>query len=205
MVSKKAQQRSRRRRVANVFGAIGYFWLTLGWLFAAILFVPALITAVDPLIESQPRTEPVITVNTEPAGEVGSAALVVFAIILTVAMIGLTFTFMLKLPAAVARGGKTAVAKSSAALTTGVIKAAHARNTKRRRLQLTPRIAVFVKLAALLLPIGAAALSAALPAPALDPAIAVYLVTCLAVLALGAFVVQYSLAHLLKVKPVELW
>lgn len=190
-----------RARFANTFGALGYVVAVFQWVLALALFVPLLEQA-DFLWPQQP---PVVEVPVAPIPTEPSILTFIGVAVLVIIMLALTVYIMVKLPSAIARTSRKVVHKGSDTVSSALLRVTKKPDTKKARERLAPRVIVFLKLAAVCLPVGLALASRYIPGQTADEAMVLFMASLLSNIAILLFMIQYFSAKVLTVKPADIW
>ncbi len=191
-----------KKIAVNLFGAIGYFFCSLQWFWATALYLSVIQNFVV-FISPEPSkkvniSSPAVYLNPNPL----TTALSVIILIIVVMF---TLYITLKLPSTLAKTSKNIVHETAEKIAPITLKLQHKKDTKKMRLQLTPRIILIMKILLILVPILLAFMSQFIQKQSIDFFIAMYVSLGLACLSLIFFAIQYSLARFLPVKYQELW
>lgn len=190
---------SKRQLIVNTLGTFGYMSLILQWLWVSVLFLPSLFensTVKNFLIPPSNAPEaPVIEFHSPPL------LAIILAVIVTTAVLIITVMVLIRLPATISETGKKATLKSAEAIIP--VLTHHRTLPAHKKRQLTIQTIRLIKFVFTLLPFLLLLLTAYVPTSLPDEI--VMLVG--AFLALGTllwFSLEYTVARILKVKPIKL-
>ena len=193
-----------KHRLANLFGAAGYFFAILLWGFCAIAYLPSILEL--PYFTEKaavPAPQPIVdvpTVNLE-----GNVLAFIFIAITVIVMLGLTFFFVASVPIALVKGSRKTLRRSAQIATDAAIKATHKKPTEKLRRQLQPRVLLAVKGVVLILGVAAGFGLFGLSDLEFPALLGVYVATFFACVAAIFFVLQFALARWLRVPLNLLW
>ncbi len=182
-------------RIANSFGALGYIFVIFQWMFSIMIyfqFIKLLLPSNDTPRYIENST---VATNSEP-----SLLMIIFIAFVVVFAVILTIYYFVKLPSMLARTGKKAVNKTAKSAVPFVLKIQHKKDTKKNRMQLTPKLIVILKLVIITLPMIFIFISQfyAIDILAYDMRVSVGL--WLLDFSLAMFFLQYVFARLFSVK-----
>lgn len=197
---KQAEQSNIKRSIVNSIGSIGYIFCSLQWFWAVMLYFS--------LIQSIPLT-PTGTERVEPfhgptVTLPGSIETIVIAIVVSV-MIIVTIYILIKIPVSIAKTGNAIVHKAAETMVPVVARAQHKKPTKKFRIRMTPKLILVIKALLVTIPMILAVVSGLLEKQSIDYSIAIIIGGGLACLSVVGFLLQYSLAYVLRIKPLDLW
>jgi hypothetical protein len=196
------KQKPLKHRVANAFGALGYFFCFLQWFWAVMLYLSVIQSAT--LFISSTADQPVEQTPPTALALPGWAEAIVVGIVIVI-MLALTVYALIKIPASIAKTGSKVLRKTTTTVTPLVIKVQHQPNTKKTRAKITARLILAIKLLLVIIPLSATALSGLLEKQSIDYAIAIVLGCVLASGGVLFFSIQYALARLLRIKLSAIW
>jgi len=125
-------------------------------------------------------------------------------IIVIVLMIAITIYAFIKIPTTLIKASDKAIHKTAQITTPTVMKTLHQKNTSKNRLVFSTRLILVAKLLLILIPVIAAAISDTIIKQSLDHAVAMAVAYTLAGISVLFFILQYSLAYLLRVNSSQL-
>lgn len=202
----KATKATKAARAVNFIGSLGYISVVIQWVVSISLLLPFILT-LDFLNTPDKPAAPAPVPLPDAQSTANEPSLITFIGIaaLVAIIIGLTIYIMAKMPVVLAKTSKKAAHSSSDVLTKAVLRISNQKDTKKIRERLAPRILLWVKLAAIILPVGLALLSLIQDNPIASGHVAVYTAALLADISLFFFVAQYGLAKAWKVSEKEIW
>lgn len=174
---------------------MGYFTCLLLWAWTAVLYMPIILSNEQVKefllpVPAKEATAPTVTAAPSPAT-------LIFALIITIAVIGVTVFVLLRVPVAIAKTGKTITTKAADSAVPLITRGKPLPVKEKRRL--TVRLVKYIKLLLVLLPVIALCLSVSVQfALAFD--LVILVASLLAAVALFWFSLQYVSARLLRVK-----
>ena len=192
------ERTQKRLVIANTFGSFGYISVLFQWLWTfLILAYPLLSSRPDFLFF--PPSEPTFTHNMTPAP--ASPFLVVIAIAATIAILGITIVAVVRLPKNVGKKGATLTRNATAAVLPAITH--HKKLTKKKRVRLSYRIMLTIKLLLVTLPLVALLFGQSLEkiAPEVVWAMAFFCAAC----SISYFLVQQLLARFMRINSEKLW
>ncbi|MDN5274584.1 MAG: rane protein of unknown function [Candidatus Saccharibacteria bacterium] len=200
---KQETKRSVKKGIANTFGSFGYLFGFLQWIWAAALYL-SVIQSVTSLISSSDSSHyverPVGLSLTLP----GPLGVIVLTVVVAAALAITVYAFFV-LPRSIVKTSNKIVYKTAESMTPIVIKAQHKHDTKRNRIKITSRLVIVLKALLILVPLTLTVMSRLLQEQPIDYSIALTVGCGLACFSMVAFVVQYFVAMLLRVKISDLW
>ncbi len=181
---------------ANVFGTLGYLSLVMQWTWGLVIFAYPLITDPNSFIMKRDTdyTPPTITIPASPILAVVLAAISLAVLVFTVVTI-------IRLPKAVGKTGAKITHTASNLIVPAIVH--HQPISKKRRLKLSFRIVLALKLLLLTLPVASLTL-----APTLEvlPHNAMLVVGALgALITLADFILQYAIATIARIPRSAIW
>jgi hypothetical protein len=196
----ETKKRNLKLGLANFFGTLGYFFCSMQWLWAILLYFSLINSAVlfiSPNADKPvpiPTPPPTTTVpNTSPLFLLVAAAIVIF-------MVALTIYAIYKMPSTLAKTSQKAVNVASGNVAHSVLQVQHVKDTQKARKKITPTIIVVLKATLIIIPIVLALASKLLDKQIIDYPVAIFVCLWLAAFSLVAFVLQYLFAKLFTVK-----
>lgn len=199
---KQKPKRDLKKNLANAFGSLGYFFSTLLWFWAVMLYFSLIQSAT--LVVAPDANEPVQQSSSFTFAAPGPFEIALLVAIVIV-MIAITIYALVKIPMNIAKGSNKVVHRATEAVVPVIIKSQHQKDTKATRTRITAKVIVALKLFLILLPVGLTAGSALLEKPSIDYTIAMIIGCSLAAIGAFFFASQYLWAKLLRVKVADLW
>ncbi|MGB4768571.1 MAG: hypothetical protein WBP22_04905 [Candidatus Saccharimonas sp.] len=192
------ERTQKRLVIANTFGSFGYISVLFQWLWTfLILAYPLLSSRPDFLF--LPSSEPTFTHDTTPAP--ASPFLVIIAIAATIAILGVTVVAVARLPKNVGKKGATLTRNTTAAVLPAITH--HKKLTKKKRVQLSYRIVLVIKLLLVTLPL--VALLFGQPLEKITPEVVWAMAFFCAACSISYFLVQHLLARFMRISNEKLW
>lgn len=195
-------ERTIKRTLSNVFGALGYLFGALQWFWAVMLYF----SVVQPFI---------LFISSRDSGQASQVPSFTFTlpgpvqvaiiIIVVVVMIALTIYMLIKIPMNIVKTSNKAVHRTTATMVPMVIKAQHKKDTPKVRVKMAAKLIIWAKAAVITVPVVLTVASGLLGKQSIDYSIAVIIGCGLACFSVVFFAVQYAVAGLLRVKISELW
>lgn len=143
----------KRLFVVNIFGGLFYLFCLMQWLWAALPYLPQLISLSTKL---QPSTEqPHVVARTAAAGPPSVLVIVLASIVVTIILV-VTIYALVKLPSAIGKTGEK-ITKGASNYLIPVV-SHHVKLTPKKRRALTTRVIIDIKLAICILPVVVVAL-----------------------------------------------
>ncbi len=185
------------QKVANFFGAFGYLFLVMEWMWAGVIVAYPLITTgkLEWLVpaHSTPTTS-------TPIMEIDPTLGMIIGVVVTILCIALTVYALYTLPQSVAKTGSRAAHNVAKAIVPAVI---HKPIHKKRIKLLTFQVVNALKGVAIAVPAVACLVTPEFSALSKD--ISLIIVCSLAALALINFTVQITIAHATKLDLAKIW
>jgi hypothetical protein len=193
-------QPSKKHTLVNGLGGLFYAFTLLQWLWAALPYLPGLISFATKLQPDTSAPTPVVvhTASTQPP----SILMVLLASVIVVGMLAMTAYVLIKLPITIGKTGEK-LTKGASHYIVPVI-SHHTKLTPKKRLQLTTRTVLIVKFALCVTPAVIVVLSFNITSGIsynITLIVAAFLAT-IALLLLGS---QLLLARLLKIPIKDSW
>ncbi len=198
----KKDNKNLKRRLTNFFGAVGYFVCSLQWAWMLMLNF-SLIKAVVSYLSQNSNTEsgrPLAGFDLE-----SNLIFIILAAVVVVMIVSLAIYNLITMPAVIAKTGKAAVQQTAKSLAPVVIKAGHIKDTKKRRLVLTSRLVLTLKVFLITVPFAFSYTSKFLQEQFVDYYAAMYVSVLLLCFSLICFTIQYVLGRVLSVEARHLW
>lgn len=190
-------------KIANLFGAFGYLFCSLQWLWAVLLYF-SLINSLFLVLKSNNATE-IVDKTPAIASPSSDISLIIFSAIIIVVMLALTIYVIIKMPSVIVKTSKKVVNETAENITPIILKVQHKKDTKKRHLKLSSRLVLIIKIVLLAAPLLLSLLSQFLDNQMVDYSVAVFISLWLAGFVLISFCIQYLLAKLLNISQKELW
>jgi hypothetical protein len=195
-------KRNTKRNVANFFGAFGYLFCFLQWLWVVLLYfsvIQSVILLVTPSADShvEQTSAPIITLPS-------SLSMVILAVTVAV-MIAVTVYAFIKIPTSIVKTGNKVVHKTAETMTPLVVKAQHKKDTKKFRDKITAELILIIKLLLIVIPVALTVGSVLLAEQSVNYSIALIIGATFACFSVIFFAVQYALAGMLHVKLKDLF
>jgi hypothetical protein len=182
-----------KKNFVNIFGAFGYFFSSMQWIWAVMLnfsLIKLLVLFISPNIDN--------TV-TKPSSVVDLGSSPLFMIIagtITIAMIVLTVYVLVKMPSIVVKTSKKVVRETADNVAPIVLRAQHKKDTKKNLIKLTPRIILLLKILLIIIPFLLTFTVQSMENQMIDYLTAAYVSLWLACISGAFFAFQYTLAKL---------
>jgi len=198
---KQKEKTNIKKSTVNFVGSIGYLFcfLQLFWVVMLYFSVIQSIPLAPPETDKQIEQFPGFTLTLPDPIEATIVGIVV------VVMIVLTLYILVKIPMSIAKTSNAVVHSAAEAMTPVVIKAQHKKDIKKFRVKITTRLILAIKVLLVIVPIVLTAASGLLEQQSIDYSIAMIIGGGLACLSAAIFIVQYMMASILRVKPLDLW
>jgi hypothetical protein len=191
-----------KKKLANFFGGVGYFFCLLQWFWVVILYF-SIIEKVALFFST--NNEKTVT-KTIPAVEIGpNLSFTIIAVTITVFMILLTLYVIYKIPSTIVKTGKKIVHGTAETVTPMVLRYQHKKDSKRNHIKLSVRMIIAIKIFLIIAPLILSMMSKYIEKQSFSFAISMYISFWLAVFCALAFIIQYILSSLLAVKRQDLW
>lgn len=190
-----------KRRIANAFGSIGYFFSFFAWFWALMLYfslLKATVTLVAPNADVPVVETPQVTVALPGWLEM------TIVIAVTVIMLIVTLYALIKLPSKIAKVSSDVVHKTTATAAPIIIKSQHKKDTPKNRMRLTPMLILALKIVIVIIPLVASLASKLLDKQSIDYTIAIIIAYGIAGLSVLFFAIQYSLASAFRIKITDI-
>ena len=200
---KQKTKNTLKKNVSNFFGSVGYLACLLQWFWAVMLYF-SVVQSTTSFVAPSTKGE-----------QFGQGADMTIAlpdplkwgilVVVTSVMIAVTVYALIKMPMSLVKNSNKAVRKTAESVAPVVIRAQHKKVTEKSRKKMTALLIAIVKLFLVGVPVVLAAASGLLHTQYVDYSIATTVAYGLAALSIGAFVLQYGLARMLRVAVKELW
>lgn len=190
------------RKIANSLGAIGYFFISLQWLWALLLY-SSLITGLAKIMNTETATQ-----TAQPSSGIdltASVPMIIITAVITFVMVALTLYILIKIPSTLIKSSKKVVQTAAEGAVPLILQAQNKKVTKRSRLKLTPFLIVIMKYILIFFPVILAFTSQFIEKPTFDFFISMYIGVLLACFSLLFFVFQYLVAEVMSVKKQDIW
>ncbi len=204
----KKQKANLKKKIVNFFGAFGYLFCSLQWLFAVLLyssFIQSLALFLTPENNNEVVEPPEITPVISNIGSTPSPIQLIITAVIMVSVISLTIYILIKLPSTIIKTGKKIVHETAEFATPILIKAQNKKETKKFHLKLSSRLVLTMKTTLVFIPIILTYLSQFIEKQVLDYRVAIYVSVSIAVISVILFTLQYIFSYLLKIKKQDLW
>lgn len=185
-----------KKGVTNFFGAIGYLFCFLQWLWAILLYF-SVIQSVSLFFTPKASHQ---ALQAPATSGTPSIFLIIFGIIVVIAVLAFTIYIFVKLPSTISKTGKKIVHKTADTVAPMVIKVQKKPDTKKFRIQLTAKLVLIIKIALIAIPLILAYTSRFIDKQVFDYRIAFWAELILAAVSFVFFAFQYLLAWLMHVK-----
>lgn len=180
--------------IANFFGAMGYLFCGLQWIWTALLYF-SVIKSTAIFFSTNPDAP-----TQQPIAQIApNSATIIIGGIVTIIMIIITIYIFVKIPSTISRASKKVVESSASATAPLIIKSQHKKLTPKSRMVMTAKMITILKIVMIILPITLAAASQLIIDPAFTMQISMAVSIILGALAALHFVAQYLLNRLAKV------
>ncbi len=198
----KKDTNNRKRKFANFFGAIGYFVCSLQWAWMLLLSFSLIKAVVSFLGQNSESTSarPLASFDLE-----SNLIFIIIAAVIVVLTVSLAIYNLVAMPAAIVKTGKAAVQETAKSVVPIIIKAGHIKDTKKRRLVLTSRLVLILKMFLIAVPFAGSATSKFLQEQFVDYYAAMYVSVLLLCISLICFMLQYVFGRILSVETRSLW
>lgn len=198
---KRTLERTVKINSINAFGAVGYLFCFLQWLWTVLLYFSVIQPAISHLApEANEKTYDVPNFSVALPGPIETIIIVVVVAV----MVAVTVYVLVKLPMNIVKTSSKVAYKATATAVPVTIKVQHKKDTKKNRIALTPKVLVVVKLCLLIIPVALTVGSMLLEKLPIDYSIAVVVGGGLASTTGLFFIAQYLLALALHIKLSEL-
>jgi hypothetical protein len=188
-------------KVANAFGALGYFLCLLQWFWATILYLSIIQTAAT---ITAPGADHQTTQYPTPEITLSEPVLWAIVGIITILMIAVTIYAFIKVPSGAVKVSSKAVHWTAETVAPAAIKAQHKKDTKTHRMKITPQIVLIFKTILIAVPVGLTFASLFLKEQQVSYAVAISIGIGLAILTTFSFSIQYALLRLFRLRANEL-
>jgi len=189
--------------MANSFGAVGYLFSSIQWLWVILLYSSLIIWLAKYLSPANTNqiSKPVGTANSLSS----SVPMIIITAVVTFIMIVLTLYIIIKIPSTLVKASKRVVQGAAEGATPIVLQAQNKKETKRNLIKLTPVIIFIMKLILIIIPVILAFTSQFIEKQVFNFFISMYVAVLLACFSLLFFVFQYLAAGLMSVKKQDIW
>lgn len=198
-----------RKWIVNAFGTLGYVAVVFGWLWTIILYLNFLkdfLVSVAPEVKQKIDEAPIV-VPTDAQLVVGEGSLIgiIFAVVVTIAVVILTLYVLIKAPSVAIRTSQKIVHDTAEYVAPVVLKTQHITPTEPAVKKVTRSIMVIVKLAAVCIPAVLSCVASFVERPVIDSAVGAYGGLLLGAVACIFFGLQYLMAKVLSVHRSDIW
>lgn len=191
-----------KRNVVNFFGAFGYIFCSLQWLWASALNF-SLIMAFVSFISPNPSNH--VVKSTESLSLVSNPLVIIISIAITIIMALITMYIIFKIPSTIVKTTKKALHNTAENVTPLVLRIQHKKDTKKNHISLTPRIILILKIILITAPLILSFTSKFAGKQMFDFYITMFISLWLACASIVFFAFQYILAVILSTKRHDLW
>jgi len=191
-----------KRKLANFFGGLGYFFVAFQWLLAVLVysnFIKSLLSAFTPVVTKPVSTTPIV-INLA-----SNTPLMIVGVVITLAVVVLSIYIFVKIPTTIVKTTKNVVHEVAETTAPVVLHVQHVHDTKPSRRKIILRITVIIKALIIIAPLVLSFCSQFTAHQTFDFFLTMYMSLWLAGLATVSFVLQYALAGLLAVKRQDIW
>ncbi|MCX6728495.1 MAG: hypothetical protein NTV39_01880 [Candidatus Saccharibacteria bacterium] len=198
----KKQKNNLKKKIANLLGAFGYFFVSLQWLWVVLLY-SSLIIGLAKMMKTDTVTQTAQpTVNIDLTS---SVPMIIMTAVITFVMVALTLYILIKIPSTLIKSSKKVVRTAAEGAAPLVLQVQNKKVTTRSRLKLTPFLIIIMKLILIFLPLILAFASQFIEKQIFDFFISIYIGVLLACFSLLFFVFQYMIAEIMLVKRQDIW
>ena len=186
----------------NFFGGFGYFFCSLQWFWAVILyfsFLKEVGLTISTSSDSQ-IVKPAVVVDSGP-----NVLAIIIMVVITIIMTALTIYIIIKIPSIIVKTSKKFVHQTAENVTPLVLQIQHKKDTNRIHIKLSAQLIIVMKVLLIIIPLIMSYLSQFIDNTFFDFNISMYVSLWLACFCLVFFVFQYALAGLLAIKRQDLW
>ena len=189
-----------KQALANFFGGLGYFVTSFAWLWVFVVYSNYILDFLNNITPEQETTTKVVEQASIGASADSGVILPILAALITIAIIVLTIFVIIKIPSTIVKTSKKVVYETAENVAPLVLKVQKKPDTKRRRVKLTKKIVMILKVLFIFLPLIAVILYKFVPSQELQFSIAIIVSVILNILGIIAFVAQYLLTYIFKLK-----
>ncbi|HUC96812.1 MAG TPA: hypothetical protein VMR16_04080 [Candidatus Saccharimonadales bacterium] len=185
-----------------MFGAFGYFFCSLLWFWAVILYfsvIKAFALFFSPTVNNN-VTKSATAISPGP----GLLPIIVVFIV-TAIMVLVTLYVIIKMPSTLAKVSKKIVHEAADGITPLVLRVQHKKDIKKNHIKLTSGLVIIMKIVLIFTPVVLTFASKFLEQQIFNFYIALYISLWLAGCSAIFFIFQYLFANLLSVKMKDLW
>jgi len=191
-----------KKNVVNFFGAFGYIFCSLQWLWTAALNF-SLIMAFVTLISPSPSNH--VVKSTESLSSGSNPLVIIISIAVTITMALITMYIIIKIPSTIVKTTKKALHNTAENVTPLVLRIQHKKDTKKNHISLTPRLVLIFKIILITAPLILSFTSKFVDKQIFDFYIAMFISLWLACASIAFFAFQYFLTVTLSIKRQDLW
>ena len=202
----KRKKPSFKENFVNFFGSLGYFTIFLQIFVALIAYFQWLRFAMDIVAPPQP-TQPTPTPDPTQGEGVAmepSIFVMVFAVVMALVCLGIVVYIIIRVPIAVSRVSSKVTRTTAERAAPVVLRAKKQRITKKKRLQLSYRLVLSIKLAVVLLLLFKVYVSQFLVEPLVPFSFILTISAVLAGLSIVFFTLQYGLGYFMNVEKQQI-
>jgi hypothetical protein len=193
---------SLKRKTANFFGEVGYFFISIQWLWAVVLY-SNLITALAKIMSQ--GTDKNVVKPTAPFDLSQNLPMTIITVVITLVMVVLTIYILIKIPSILIKTSKKVAHSAAENATPLVLKFQNKKDTKKNHIKLTPSLIIVMKILLTFIPVILAYFSQFTEKQILNFYVAIYVSVLLACFSLLFFVFQYLAASLLSIKKEDVF
>jgi len=191
-----------KKNVVNFFGAFGYIFCSLQWLWATALNF-SLIMAFVSFISPNPSNH--VVKSTESLSLGSNPLVVIISIVITIITALITMYIIFKIPSTIVNTAKKALHNTAENVTPLVLRIQHKKDTKKNHISLTPRIILILKIILMITPLILSFTSKFVDKQMFDFYIAMFISLWLACTSIAFFAFQYILATIFSTKRQDIW
>jgi hypothetical protein len=191
-----------KKNVANFFGAFGYIFCSLQWIWVILLYF-SLINKFALFIDSNSNSQ--VTKSTTTASFDSNILLTIIAIIIAIVVVVFALYILIKIPSTLVKTGKKIVHETAENTAPLVLMIQHQKDTKRNHIKITARLILIIKTILIIIPVILTFMSQFLEKQMISFYIAMCVSILLVCLSIVFFIFQYFIAILLQVKRQNLW
>ncbi len=198
----KKQKNNLKRKVTNLLGAIGYFFISIQWLWVLLLY-SSLITGLAKTINTETVTQ--TSQSTTNVDLAASVPMIIITAVITFTMVVFTLYVLIKIPSTLIKSSKKVVQVAAESAASLILQAQNKKVSKRSRLKLTPFLFIIMKFILIFIPVILAFTSQLTEKPIFNLFISMYIGVLLACFSVLFFVFQYLASELMSVKKQDIW
>ena len=193
-----------KRKITNFFGGFGYFLCAMQWLFIILIYssyIKDLAKFVSPNIATPPLVKHVnatVDLSSNPL-------LLIVATFITVIFVALSIYLFIKTPKAIVTTTKKVVHDTAEVVAPVLMRVQHVQETPQRHKIFVLRVTVGIKIFLITMPLILSFCSYYASVRTLDLSVVIFLGVWLAASTTIFFLLQYVLAHMLRIDKQEIW